>query len=382
MRDFIPVSLVVLAIALGVLVVPIAGALAYRGLRQLGVARSLKITTPDGIVEERFVRIGGIDQWIGIRGEHRDNPVLLVVHGGPGFPYSPCASVLRRWEKHFTIVQWDQRGAGKTLGRNGKSGTGELTFERLAEDGIEVTEFLCKHLRQQQIILFTSSAGTLVGLPMVQRRPDLFSAYVGSDLNVHMLRAESLTYQIILERLRTARNKKGIAVLQAIGPDPSQWNIKAWTRKQRLTMQADPLMSKAFNTLLLGCPLTSPTHSLRDVWHVFSGQQYSQTQLFTQLMAHDIWRWSTRFEVPFFLFQGESDLFTPTTLAQEYFADVQAPIKKSALIKNAGHFAAFTQPDQFLAELLAHVRPLVVAPNSPAVDSRRPTTSLPDRSAS
>ncbi|MGZ3681811.1 MAG: alpha/beta fold hydrolase, partial [Ktedonobacterales bacterium] len=355
-----PLIPTVLAGCAVVLAAPTAAALAYRKLRQLKTAQTLKITSPDGIVEERFVRIGGIDQWIGIRGEHRDNPVLLVVHGGPGFPYSPCASVLRRWEKYFTIVEWDQRGAGKTFGRSGKAGTGELTFDRLAADGLEVAEFLRSYLRQRQIILLASSAGTLVGLPMVQRRPDLFSAYVGTDLNVHTLRAETLTYQVILERLRTAHNKKGVVILEAMGPDSSRWDIKAWTRKQQLTMQADPLMRDLPRTLLLGSPLTSPTHTLRDVWHVFAGQQFSQTQLFTQLIAHDAWRWGTRFEVPFFLFQGDSDLFTPTALAQEYFADVDAPIKKSALIKNAGHFAAFTQPDQFLAELLAHVRPLVV----------------------
>lgn len=377
-----PVILTVLAGLAVVLAALAAAALVYRKLRQAKTARALKITTPDAIVEEHFVRIGGIDQWIGIRGEHRDNPVLLVVHGGPGYPYSPCTSVLRRWEQHFTIVQWDQRGAGKTFGRNGKAGTGELTFDRLTADGLEVAEFLCSHLRQQQIILFASSAGTLVGLPMVQRRPDLFSAYVGSDLNVHTLRAEFLTYQIVLERLRTAHNKKGVAFLEAIGPDPSRWDIKAWARKQQWTMKADPLMRNLPNTLLLGCPLTSPAHTLRDVWHVFSGQQFSQTRLFTQLMAHDARRWGTRFAVPFFLFQGDSDLFTPTALAQEYFADVEAPVKKSALIKNAGHFAAFTQPDQFLGELLAHVRPLVVASTSSGTDSRRTTTSIPGRSAS
>ena len=372
MSPLIPTVLAGFAVALAA---PVAAGLAYRKLRQFQKARALEITTPDGIVEERFVRIGGIDQWIGIRGEHRDNPVLLVVHGGPGFPYSPCASVLRRWEKYFTIVQWDQRGAGKTFGRNGKSGTGELTFDRLSADGLELAEYLCSHLRQRRIVLFTSSAGTLVGLPMVQRRPDLFSAYVGSDLNVNTLRAESLTYHITLDRLRATHNNKAVAALEAIGPDPSRWDIKAWTRKQQLTMKADPLMRDLSTTLLLGSPLTSPTHTLRDVWDLFAGQQFSQAQLFTQLMAHDVRRWSTRYEVPFFLFQGESDLFTPTALAQEYFAEVEAPIKKSALIKNAGHFAAFTQPDQFLAELLAHVHPV-------RTDCQPLATSIPDRSAS
>lgn len=378
-----PLIAPILAALAIVLAAPALAALAYCKLRQLKTARALKITSPDGIVEERFVQIGGIDQWISIRGEHRDNPVLLVVHGGPGYPYSPCAKVLRRWEQYFTIVQWDQPGAGKTFGRNGKSGTGELTFDRLTADGLELAQFLCKHLHQQQIILFASSAGTLLGLPMVQRRPDLFSAYVGSDLNVHTLRSDTFNYHLTLDRLRAAHNKKGITALQEIGPDPSRWDRKAWSRKQQWVMRTDPLMSDLPRTLLLGCPLTSPTHTLRDVRDVFTGQQFSQTQLFTQLMAHDARRkWDTRFEVPFFLFQGESDVFTPTALAQEYFAEVEAPIKKSALIKNAGHFVAFIQPDQFLAELLTHVHPLVLAPNPTAADNKRLTTSIPDRSAS
>ncbi len=75
----------------------------------------LRIRSAHGMADERFARIGGIDQWIGIRGEDRDNPVLLVIHGGPGSSYGIFTPVIRSWEKHFTVVQWDQRGAGRTL---------------------------------------------------------------------------------------------------------------------------------------------------------------------------------------------------------------------------------------------------------------------------
>jgi pimeloyl-ACP methyl ester carboxylesterase len=95
------------------------------------------------------------------------------------------------------------------------------------------------------------------------------------------------------------------------------------------------------------------------------GFQWYTGQMFEELMAYDAWRLGTRFEVPFFLFQGERDVVTLTTLAEEYFEEVEAPTKGLALIPDAGHFAAFTQPERFLAELLARVRPLV-APPSPA----------------
>jgi hypothetical protein len=79
--------------------------------------------------------------------------------------------------------------------------------------------------------------------------------------------------------------------------------------------------------------------------------------MFPELRAWDARRLGSRLEVLFFLFQGERDVVTLTGLATEYFDEVQAPTKGLALIGDAGHFAAFTQPDRFLAELLTQVRP-------------------------
>ena len=117
--------------------------------------------------------------------------------------------------------------------------------------------------------------------------------------------------------------------------------------------------------LLFPLALSSPLYSLQDLATLFVGFQWSTAQMFEELMAYDAWRLGTRFEVPFFLFQGERDVVTLTTLAEEYFEEVEAPTKGLALIPDAGHFAAFTQPERFLAEVLARVRPLA-SPPSPA----------------
>jgi pimeloyl-ACP methyl ester carboxylesterase len=348
----------ILAGAAVVVAAPIVAGLAYRAVRRRRVAKTLTIATANGIVEEHFVRIGGIDQWIGIRGEDRDNPVALVVHGGPGSPYSIFTPLLRSWEKHFTVVHWDRRGAGKTLGRNGKSGCGELSFDRMVEDGIEVTEFLRRHLHKDKVILLAGSMGTLVGIPLVQRRPDLYSAYVGTDQYVSMAHNESQSYRMTLDRLRAAGSARAVAALEKIGADPSRWDLAAWGTKMNWTMKTDPIKPNAVTSLLFPLALTSPTHSLRDVVHLGAGFAYSQRELFGQFMAYDARRHGTRFNVPFFIFQGETDVLTLTTLAQEYIAEVEAPIKALALVKNASHFAAFTEPDQFLSQLLTHVRHL------------------------
>jgi pimeloyl-ACP methyl ester carboxylesterase len=212
----------IVAAAAGVAAVPVAGGLAYRKSRQRRVAQALVIDTPNGIVEERFVRVGGIDQWIQIRGEDRDNPVLLVLHGGPGWPNAVFTLPLRPWEQHFTVVQWDHRGAGKTLGRNGKVGSGEMTFGRRVADAVELVEFLRNYLHKAKVILLAESMGTLTGMPLVKQRPELFHALVVTDLYVDVARNEALKYQMTLERLRAADKSKAVAALERIGADPTR----------------------------------------------------------------------------------------------------------------------------------------------------------------
>ena len=351
----------VLAGAAGVVAAPVVGGLAWRTARQRQVAKALELDAPNRIVEQRFVEVGGIDQWIQIRGEDRDNPVLLVLHGGPGWPNAVFTLPLRPWEQHFTVVQWDHRGAGKTLGRNGKAGSGEMTFDRRVADAIELIEFVRRHLDTDKVIVLAESMGTLTGLPLALRRPDLLHALVVTDLYVDMVANEARKRQLTLERLRAASNAKGVAALEGIGGDPTRWDLRAWNSNMAWAFKTNVPTPNLDRRLLFPQALSSPIYSLRDLYTLFAGFQWSTAQMFTELRAYDARRLGTRFEVPFFLFQGATDVVTLTSLAQEYFGEVEAPTKGLALIPDAGHFAAFTQPERFLAELLTLVRPLASA---------------------
>src|SRR5471030_1047078 len=123
-----------------------------------------------GIDRSLFVPLGGIDQWINIRGEDRRNPVLLFVHGGPGEAQWPEAAHFRPWEKDFTVVQWDQRGAGHTYGRYGAK-TPDMTLDRIANDGVELAAYLCRTLDKKKIIALGHSWGSIIAVTMVQREP-------------------------------------------------------------------------------------------------------------------------------------------------------------------------------------------------------------------
>jgi hypothetical protein len=102
-----------------------------------------------GIDQSCFVPIGGLDQWISVKGQDRHNPVLLVVHGGAGESQSPTADKYLPWEKAFTLGPWDQRGAGHDYSRDGAK-TPDGTLDRIARDGIEVTEYLLRTLDRRR----------------------------------------------------------------------------------------------------------------------------------------------------------------------------------------------------------------------------------------
>jgi len=217
------------------------------------------------------------------------------------------------------------------------------------------------------VIVLAESMGTLTGLPLVKRRPDLVGALVVTDLYVNMAANEAGKYQMTLERLQAAGNTKGVAALERIGVDPARWDLRAWNTNMAWAFRTNVPTPNLDRRLLLPLALTSPIYSLRDLYSLFAGFQWSTAQMLTELKAYDARRLGTRFEVPFFLFQGESDVVTLTTPATEYFEEVEAPTKGLALIKDAGHFAAFTQPERFLAELRTRVRPLASPSSSSSV---------------
>ncbi len=349
--------------ALALAVVAFPGALLIqRRLRQAKGAARLRIESPCGIVEEGFVKIGGIEQWIGIRGEDEANPALLVVHGGPGSSCSMFTPHIRIWENHFTVVQWDQRGSGRTFGRLGPRGTGEVSMEQLTRDGIEVVEYLRSRLRKHRIFLLANSFGSTFGMRIARRRPDLLYAYIAADQNVGMVRGRDENWSEVMERLKAAGLRKGVKALERIGADPTRWTPDDFTAVARWTMKSDPQGFRRTMKFLKDAIWYAPGWRLKDIRTFVSGMRFSVQRLLPEASRYDAWQQGTRFEIPFFIYQGENDVLLTPKLTRMYFNDVVAPIKRMVLISDAGHFAAFLQPKQFLDDLLIHIRPLAEAP--------------------
>src|SRR6478672_7291952 len=110
-------------------------------------AKQFAIRSAKGIDEAGYVNIEGIEQWVTIRGQDRTNPVLLFLHGGPGDVTNPWALLkFAPWETYFTVVQWDQRSAGRTMRKTGRAVASTMTLDRTAQDGMGLTEYLRQRL--------------------------------------------------------------------------------------------------------------------------------------------------------------------------------------------------------------------------------------------
>ena len=164
---------------LGLLAAVIIAAASYRSYRQHQLAEALVVSSANGIDEQRFVEANGIEHWVTIRGVDRRNPIIFFVHGGPGEVVSFVPSATQAWEQDFTVVHWDQRGAGRTFSRNSRP-PADLSLAQMTDDGIEIVQWVAQHLGQPQVILVGHSWGSILGEHMVFARPELFAAYVGT----------------------------------------------------------------------------------------------------------------------------------------------------------------------------------------------------------
>jgi pimeloyl-ACP methyl ester carboxylesterase len=323
-------------------------------------AEQYAIQSANGIDEARFVPIGGIEQWVTIRGQDRANPVLLFLHGGPGDVTSCWALTLfAPWEDHFTVVQWDERSAGRTLKKSGPGLASTLTVDRMAQDGVELAEYLRKHLGKQKIILVAHSFGSIIALKMVQTRPDLFYAYVGTGEIADETRNYAAAYDALMAKARALGNQRASDELTKVGPPP--YSSGDGYRVQRTWANAFEGADR-FLSSTLGLTLVAPGCSVEDINDSATGEVLSAERLVPQTRSSGPKELGLKFSIPMFFFQGAEDFTTPTSLARDYLNAIQAPRKAFVPIQGAGHFAVFMHSDEFLDELIKRVRPLAVGP--------------------
>ncbi|HET9391431.1 MAG TPA: alpha/beta hydrolase [Steroidobacteraceae bacterium] len=313
--------------------------------------------------EEGFVQIGGIEQWVAVRGDDSAAPVIVVVHGGPGAAWSGMVvPQFAAWEKKFTLVLWDQRGAGRTFGKSGPVGE-NITIERMAQDGIEVVQYIRQRLHKQRVILMGISWGSVVAVHMAKARPDLFDAYVGVGQVVNWHRNEAVAYQQLLSRARRAGDQTAVQSLEKIGPPPYS-SLRSTGIRSNLAAHFEP--GAPDGPELMKMPFSAPGYTKADAQNWLEGLDSSQEHFFGAKMDgpftnEDLTALGRDFSIPIFILQGTQDDIAPASLAKAYAASLRAPNVAFVPIEGAGHYAFMTRSAVVLQELVTRVRPLASA---------------------
>jgi pimeloyl-ACP methyl ester carboxylesterase len=233
----------------------------------------------------------------------------------------------------------------------------------MAEDGLELAQWLRERLQKRKVILVGHSMGSVVGVLMAKKRPDLFYAYVGTDQIVDMAKNESRSYAMLVERVRSANDPKLLASLEGVGPPPYP-TVDSWFAKQRLISASDPL-APAFENGLFKLVMSAPEYTVKDMVAFGAGLKFSAAALLHEMMTLELSAYGPTFELPVVLIEGELDRINPTALAVEWFETLRAPNKQLVIVRGVGHNSMLSRGDAFLHELRERVRPLAMAPPLP-----------------
>jgi Predicted hydrolases or acyltransferases (alpha/beta hydrolase superfamily) len=339
--------------AWGAVIVVVVAALLIAALRLL-IANGMHIEGPAAIQESGYVTIGGHPQWIELRGWDRANPVLLWVHGGPGAPViSANYSSFFPWERRFTVMHWHQRGAGLTYAAS--RAQQRLTIDTMVNDGIQVAEYVHSRLPKVAIVLVGHSWGSVLATRMVQRRPDLFAAYVGTGQFTTLEDDGRDLFTAAMARARRASNDTAIRALDAVAALPV-----SDVRRMDVVRELGRTEDISDNPLLvyLGL-LLSPGYPVHRVFSFTDGFATSRAELFEEELRVNVPRDVPELKVPAFLFQGRDDWQVSTASALHYFEVLKAPVKE-VVVLDGGHMVAMLQSQAFLKALVDKVRPWAV----------------------
>lgn len=359
----IKVLILVIGGALFLAAVGVVAAIINLELTRQQIAEKRRIQSQNGVDASETVLIGGIPQFINIRGRDSQNPILLYLHGGPGTPMQPIAHAFQdRWEEHFTVVQWDQRGAGKTyLLTPPEQVADTMSFERMTSDVLEMTDYLRTRFGQDRIVLLGHSWGSMIGLAAAMSRPEFYLAYVGTGQAIHSLESERLGYAQTLMRARQIGLQQAVSELEALAPYPRSEDLldKLGTRHHWNAWFGEGIFGyQSLASALIAKALTSPDYGWRELWTLIAQDNAPYRKLDPVLVGFDALKWGTDWSVPVVFIEGRHDWQVNHRLVRDYYEAICAPFKAFIYLDEAAHAPMVEQPDLFVNALIEHVLPL------------------------
>ncbi len=325
------------------------------------IAELGRINTPRGIQERRVHDLGGVPQVVSVRGRDRRNPVLIMVHGGPGAPLSSTAWMWQRpLEESFTVVQYDQRGAGRSYRLiDPERLSGELGVDRYAEDLIELTMIIRAEFGVNRVCLAGHSWGTAVATRAVLTRPELYSAYLGIGQVVSVAAGEEASWRWVRAEAERRGDLAAQAELDAILPYPGPGPLdlaKVIIERTWVQRYGGFAAGREDCDYFTDGDLLSPDDDDEDRASTLAGNAFTAEHLLPTLAELDLSDVAA-FPIPIIQFLGRHDAMTPTAPVIDWLARLEAPAKIIEWFEDSAHMPMFEEPGHFLLAVLRELLP-------------------------
>jgi pimeloyl-ACP methyl ester carboxylesterase len=311
---------------------------------------------PGSIATMETVSIGGIPQQLWFRGIDTRNPALLILHGGPGVSEAALyRSFNSELERHFLVVNWEQRGTGRSFHRGISAKS--MTIAQFLQDLDEVIKLIQKRFHKENVVLLGDSWGTALGTLYAFHHPEKVAAYVGIGQVTDMPKGERLSYDFGLTQAMARGNEKAVKELRAIGPPPHTVDemliSRDWVERFGGAFHADLSTGK-----LIWAALNTDEANLVDLILFGRSNRFSLEHLWPQFSQLDLTVYKV-FKTPVVFLLGRYDRQVPATLAASYFEAIEAPHKRLIWFEQSAHHPPFEEIEKFNKVMIEEVLPVV-----------------------
>lgn len=313
---------------------------------------------PGSIAETGYLRLGGLDQWVMIRGENIANPLLVFVHGGPGFPEMRLFRTFNApLEREFTVVYWEQRGTDKSF--DSKIPKSSMTVEQFVADLDELVDAMRARFQKNKVTIYGHSWGSALGVLYASRFPEKVSVYAGAGQIGDWPASERICYEFTLAEAERRGNGKALRELRAIGPPPHTVERVMVQRKwlTRFVGFVRGMSMWKFSRIVV----SGPESSLLDLPNILRGTEFSTYAMWDEISALNLVKAAPALAMPVFFFLGRNDHVIAPETSVAYFHALTAPSKRLVWFEEAAHEPSFEEPAKFNAAMVELVRPAALA---------------------
>ena len=295
------------------------------------------------------IEIGGMKQWVLIQGRDAHNPILLWLHGGPGSAQMPIHhAYTEELEKEFVVVHWDQRGAGKSNHSGFKEET--MTLDQFISDGHELSGYLKKRFKRDQIYLLGHSWGSFLGIKLASQYPEDYAAFISISQVVHSRRADEISYNWLREQVEAGGTGADKTALKELGNPPFLEHDR-YVRFAKMKDEFGGGMDAGF-TRLFWEALGAREYSLPDYIRWLKGANRGSGPMWQETNNIDLFSEIDSIKVPVYFFTGVKDYNTPHILVKEYFKFLAAPEKYLVTFKSSAHTPFIAETERFNREIV------------------------------